>query len=86
MAEFVEVSLDVRERNSMDFTLDIRTKSHTVPIKPTQTCGAFSERVTSWRFRCWMYEKEIGWFLCSINVRTNSRALREINLRAMPYE
>ena len=36
MADFVEVSLlNVRERNSMAFTLDIHTKSHTVRGRPT---------------------------------------------------
>ena len=36
MAYFVEVSLlDVRERHSMAFTRDIRTKSHTVGGRPT---------------------------------------------------
>ena len=37
MADFVEVSMpDVRERNSMAFTLNIRTKSHTVRGRPTR--------------------------------------------------
>ena len=37
MADFVKVLwLDVRERNSMAFTLDIRTKSHTVCGRPTR--------------------------------------------------
>ena len=36
MADFVKVLLlDVRERNSIAFTLDIRTKSHTVRGRPT---------------------------------------------------